>query len=164
MKSDYDGLIQQAAYNYLPDYDWRLYKAQLWQESRLDPNAESHKGALGLAQFMPMTWAAWAPKAGFKGRLRTDPEAAIYTGAAYMAWLVRQWKRERPLMDRYCLAAASYNSGLGDILRAQVIVGDLPLYAEIIRGLPQADPKGAVETTNYCRRILNVYNELVLEG
>ena len=52
----YDFQIYKAARTYLPNTDWRLYKAQLIQESALKPNATSHAGAKGLAQFMPGTW------------------------------------------------------------------------------------------------------------
>ena len=53
----YDWQIRKAVKNYLPTVDWRLYKAQLIQESSLRPLVVSHAGAKGLAQFMPSTWA-----------------------------------------------------------------------------------------------------------
>src|SRR5690606_20537269 len=58
--NEYNELIRLAAQKYLPGYDWRLYKAQLWQESKLNPYATSPAGAKGIAQFMPATWAEWS--------------------------------------------------------------------------------------------------------
>lgn len=157
----YDALILRAVDKHLPTLDPRYWKAQLFAESGMDPHVESDVGALGLAQFMPDTWAEWSPRAGFLGAKRTDPEAAIFTGAAYMAWLWGEWDSPRPAIDRYCLAAASYNSGIGDIVEAQKFQGGKLLYAEIIKGLPMADPKGAKETIKYVRSILTYYNDLV---
>jgi len=151
---EYDRLIQLAALKYLPGYDWRLYKAQLWQESKLNPYATSPAGARGIAQFMPTTWREWSPKAGFAGADVVDPEASIFTGACYMAWLIGQWSSPRPDMDRYLLAAASYNAGLGNILKAQVRSGNALWFAPIIRCLDTVTGNASLETTTYCKRIL----------
>lgn len=160
--SDYDELIRQAAEKHLPGYDWRLYKAQLWEESRLDPEALSPVGAKGIAQFMPETWDEWSPRAGYRGEHRTDPEASIMTGAMYLSYLISEWHWPRPLIDRHCLALASYNSGLGDILKAQRASGDKVLYAEIIEKLADVEPDHAPETLGYVRKILSSYNGLVI--
>ena len=154
MKQEYDELIKLAAQKYLPEYDWRLYKAQLWQESKFDTYATSPVGAKGIAQFMPKTWKEWAPRAGYPGYEPVHPEASIFTGAAYMAWLIGQWKSPRPAIDRYLLAAASYNSGLGDILKAQKAAGMANGYKQIMACLPEVEPEHAPETIQYGKRIL----------
>jgi cell wall-associated NlpC family hydrolase len=60
--------------------------AQLEVESGFDPDAVSGAGALGLAQFMPATWAgAWNP---WRRRDPRDPDAAIRAQARYMRTLV----------------------------------------------------------------------------
>lgn len=156
MKSDYDSIIKDAVKKHLPaGYDWRLFKAQLWQESRLDPFAESPAGARGIGQFMKPTWNKWSIKAGYEKYSRTSSEASIYTAALYMGWLIGQWSVPRPKIDRYCLAMASYNSGLGNILDAQVKAGDPPLYADIIDSLPHITGRNAIETIDYVRKILH---------
>jgi soluble lytic murein transglycosylase-like protein len=159
----YDDLIQRAAATHLPGIDWRIWKAQLYAESSLDPLAESPKGAVGLSQMMPLTWAAWSPKAGFKGALRTDARASIFTGAMYMRWLLDEWDSPRPDLDRYCLAAASYNCGLGNALKAQTAVKGKLLYAEIAKGFPTANPNGAKETLKYVKTTLEHYIYLLTE-
>ena len=156
MIGKYDSIIQAATYKHLPTgYDTRLLKAQLIQESQLDPYAKSSAGALGIAQFMPKTWSEWAPKAGYPNAARTDPEASIFTAAMYMAHLINGWYVDRPDADRYCLAMASYNAGFGNLLKAQKRVGGKSAYADIISGLPQVTGFNSLETINYVRKILD---------
>jgi len=66
----YDTHIQWALSLHFPTLDWRIYKALLWQESRFNAQAVSPVGAQGIAQFMPATWAEWAPKAGMSAMVR----------------------------------------------------------------------------------------------
>jgi membrane-bound lytic murein transglycosylase MltF len=164
--TEFDNLIQQATEQHLPEgYDWRLYKAQLIQESQLNPLAKSSAGAVGLSQMMRGTWTDWAPVAGYKGYKRTDPEASIFTGAVYMNYLIKQWSWPRPNADRYCLAMASYNAGLGNILKAQRIQGNPSLYAEIIPGLkkiPGRRPRATRETIGYVGKILDFCTDLII--
>lgn len=164
MKSEYDLVIQRAVDTYLPDYDWRLFKAQLYQESKLNPNAVSPAGAGGLAQFMPATWKEMAPKAGYPEASRFDPEASIMTGAYYMSRLIEEWNWPRPSVDRHCLAMASYNAGLGNILKAQKLANDATLYAEIIRKLEEVTSDNSSETRTYVKRILSYCNDIITEG
>jgi soluble lytic murein transglycosylase-like protein len=155
MKPVYDEFIERAAQMYLPGVDWRLYKAQLWQESSLRPDAVSPAGARGIAQFMPKTWDRWGG-----GLDIHDPKASIEAGARYMAWLIDQWRWPRPPMDRHCLAMASYNAGLGNILKAQKLSGDKSLYKQIIFPLVQiTGPTNAHETRSYVQKILSIYNQ-----
>ena len=152
--SEYDELIRLAAKKYLPEYDWRLFKAQLIQESTLNPYAVSPVGAKGIGQFMPATWREWRVKSGYHGHDESHPEASIFTGACYMAHLIGQWRSPRPAIDRYLLAAASYNSGLGDILKAQKVAGMANSYKLIMAALPQIEPLHSNETIQYGKRIL----------
>lgn len=154
LTSEFDELIKLAATKYLPDYDWSLYKAQLIQESTLNPYAVSPVGARGIAQFMPKTWKEWRIKSGYPGHSAEHPEAAIFTGACYMAHLIGQWYSPRPAIDRYMLAAASYNSGLGDILKAQKVAGMAVSYRLIMQALPKVEPDHAGETIDYGKKIL----------
>jgi membrane-bound lytic murein transglycosylase F len=160
--SQFDDIIQAAAVRYLPvDYDWRLYKAQLYAESGLNPNAVSPAGAVGIAQFIPTAWKEWSKKSGHDGYLATHPIASIFAGAAYMGWLIKNWNSPRPPMDRYCLALASYNSGIGDILDAQDASGGKLLYSEIIAKLPEIEPLHAAEPITYVKRILTFYSQYI---
>lgn len=81
--------------------------AVLWQESHGDPTAVSRKGARGLMQIMPATWAALTARHGL-GDDPFDPRANILAGAAYL----------REMHDRYgdpALMLAAYNAGLGRV-------------------------------------------------
>lgn len=92
--------------------DWQWAKGQGMAESGLRRYVCSPVGACGLMQFMPDT----------AKQFRIDPfdtRAAIYAAAKYMKWLNRNWSAPRPALDRYYLALASYNWGLGSVLRAQ---------------------------------------------
>lgn len=162
----YDDIIKAAVANHLPaNYDWRLFKAQLWQESRLDPLAKSPAGATGVGQFMAGTWAQWASKAGFAGKKRTNPAASIITAAVYMKWLISQWRAPRPDADRYLLAMASYNAGIGHILDAQELADDSSVYSEIMRELVKVTgAANARETNNYGQRILAHYAKFLTKG
>ena len=161
VKPDFDNLIKAAVDKHLPGYDWRLFKSQLWNESKLIPTAVSPVGAQGIAQFMPATWAEWAPKAGYPDKPPTDPEASIMTGAMYMAYLIGKWKAERPEADRHCLAMASYNVGFGNMLKAQKAAGNPHLYADIIQALPKVPGVKSEETITYVRRIMNDCAKLI---
>lgn len=74
-----------------------LFLRLVQQESNWNPNAESHKGALGLAQLMPQTAKS----------LRVDPldpYENLDGGARYLAKQYRKFKSWR-------LALAAYNAG-----------------------------------------------------
>ena len=88
-----------AAANELPiEFFTRL----IWQESRFNPRAVSHKGAQGVAQFMPKT-ALW------RGLLDPfDPIQALPQSAAFLRELRAQF-------GNLGLAAAAYNAGRGRV-------------------------------------------------
>jgi soluble lytic murein transglycosylase-like protein len=152
-----ENTVKQAAIDHLPaDYDWRLYWAQLNQESRFNPLAVSPAGAMGVAQFMPATWAEIGSGDPF------NAFDSIDAGARYMAKLIGKWKSPRPAMDRYCLAMASYNAGFGNILKAQRAAGGANDYKSIIAALPQiTGAKHSWETISYVRLILGFYAEAI---
>jgi len=151
----YDRQIEQAAKTWLPGVPWKLWKAQLYQESRLDPNARSPVGAEGLAQFMPATWREVTAAMGMQVASvdRRTADASIQAGAYYMARLRRNWSSPRPEIDRHDLAMASYNAGLGHILSAQRECGMAVLYPQIMACLPQITGHHANETLGYAPAI-----------
>jgi membrane-bound lytic murein transglycosylase MltF len=151
--STYDSTIREAASVYLPGWDWRWWKAQLYQESRLDPTARSPVGAEGLAQFMPGTAAEVWRALGYGAVDRRAAEPSIRAGAYYMARLRRSWRAERPEGDRRALAQASYNAGLGSLLAAQRACGGPALWPEIAACLPAVTGDHATETLTYVERI-----------
>jgi Transglycosylase SLT domain/SPOR domain len=70
----------------------------IWQESRFNPQAVSHAGAQGIAQFMPKT-AVWR---GLQNPF--EPVAAILKSAELLRDLMKQF-------GNLGLAAAAYNAG-----------------------------------------------------
>lgn len=82
------------------------------QESRWNPKAKSHKGALGLAQLMPFT----ARKLGVDPH---DPQQNLEGGARYLKQQYRKFGSWR-------LALAAYNAGPGAVKK----YGGVPPYKE----------------------------------
>lgn len=159
---DYDDAFKDAAI-FLPlGTDWRLLKAQCYQESRLNPFAVSPAGAMGLCQFMPKTWEDMQERHGFSNQWM--PEQSIRAAAIYMQNLNRGWSSERPQADRYLLALASYNAGFGNLLQAQRKCDMAILYAQIIPCLEQVTGMHSKETRNYVSNIIGRWYPAMLIG
>ena len=149
----YDGRIRAAVERWWPDYPFpAAWKAQLYQESRLDPSAVSPVGARGLAQFMPATWNQVRRELRL-GDLSPHHALAIDAGAYYMARLRAEWSAPRPQDDRQRLAQASYNAGIGNMLAAQRRCGGRNAYRAIIACLPDVTGAHSRETIAYVDRI-----------
>ncbi len=102
-----------------------LIASQIEAESGWNPNAASPAGAMGLAQFMPATWAAYGRDDDGNGRVSpSDGGDAIMALARYdcaVADLVSNVPG-----DPVSLMLAGYNSGPGAVLMYKAI----PPYAE----------------------------------
>ena len=133
--------------------EWHWWKAQLYQESLLDPDAVSPVGAEGLAQFMPATWSDITRRLGWSGISPRAAGPAITAGAYYMERLCRGWSSPRPELDRLRLAQASYNAGFGSLLKAQEACGSPALYRDIAACLPCITGHHSHETLTYVERI-----------
>ena len=98
----YAGLIAEAAQRFGIPGAW--IRAIMRIESRGDRRAVSPKGAMGLMQLMPETWAALRARYGL-GRDPFDPHDNILAGAAFL----------REMHDRYGSPGflAAYNAGPG---------------------------------------------------
>lgn len=155
ISSKYDSQIRLSVKHWWLDYPlWKAWKAQLYQESKLDPNAASPVGARGLAQFMPATWNDITRQIGLGGADRGDVAAASDAGAYYMAQLRHIWSSPRSALDRQHLAEASYNAGAGSLLKAQRECGGVPGYEAIVACLPAiTGPQFSHETLTYVLRI-----------
>lgn len=151
----YDKEFKRAALHLPAGTDWRLLKAQCWQESRLKRNAVSPVGAMGLCQFMPGTWQdmqAAYPELSDPWL----PVQSIRAAALYMRRLNATWSSPRPQTDRYMLTLASYNAGLGHIINAQRACNMRLLYDDIVPPcLPGITGHHSRETISYVDLIVN---------
>jgi soluble lytic murein transglycosylase-like protein len=107
----YDLLILEYARRY--QVDAALVKAVIHAESRFDPQARSHKGAVGLMQLMPRTARAYGV------RNLTNPRDNIRAGVQHLKRLLG---RHRTVKN----AIAAYNAGSHTVRRH----GGIPPYPE----------------------------------
>jgi membrane-bound lytic murein transglycosylase MltF len=91
--------------------DWMLMAAQGYQESRLDHNAKSHVGAIGVMQVMPVTG-----KELNVGDI-TQLEANIHAGVKFVRMMVDRYYAKEPMDDlnKVFFAFAAYNAGPGRV-------------------------------------------------
>jgi hypothetical protein len=113
---------QDAAENQLPV---EFFARVIWQESRLNAQAVSRKGALGIAQFMPST-------ADYRGLADPfDPIEALKNSASYLHDLEQKF-------GNLGLAAAAYNAGPGRVSAfladKRPLPGETRNYVAIITG------------------------------
>lgn len=109
--SPYDEVVRESAEEY--GFDWRLIIAQMYQESRFDPGAESTAGALGLMQILPAT----ADEIGLTEL--TNPYASIQAGVRYLHSLYDRFEGDLAYEDRLWFALAAYNAGFGRVQQAR---------------------------------------------
>ena len=157
--SEYDKEFQVYSGRYMPAVDWRLLKAQCWQESRFKVDAVSPVGAAGICQFMPATWKDMTNRTGFTGSV-FNPKLNIKLAAIYMGQLRNGWSSPRPETDRHSLAMASYNAGFGNILAAQRLCDMSVMYDEIIQCLPDVTKHHSKETIGYVQNIWMFWYQL----
>ena len=91
--------------------DWMLMAAQGYQESRLDQNARSHVGAIGVMQVMPAT----GKELNVGDITKIDPN--IHAGVKYVRFMIDQYYKNEPMDDlnKGLFAFASYNAGAGRV-------------------------------------------------
>lgn len=112
--------------NNIRPHEWAaLFQALVWQESRFNPRARSHKGAIGYAQLMPGT----AAKLGVDPH---DPVQNLDGGARYLLTQLQTFRSPT-------LALAAYNAGPGAVQKYRGV----PPYREtrdyVIRVLAEHD-------------------------
>lgn len=160
----YDELIRAATATFLPDWDWRWLKAQLFAESALVPDAVSPAGAQGIAQFMPATWRDVVQARNLpKNASPFDPIIAIPSAAWYNAKIRSWWRTPRPEDDRRRLTFAAYNAGFGNLSRAAAKAGETcqPMdWQHIAQVLPEITGPHAAETIGYVARIERYFAQL----
>lgn len=116
---DYDRYFRKYAKRYFgPGLRWRWFKAQAIAESGLNPKAKSPAGAVGVMQILPSTYSDIL-KANPQFRYLVEPRWNIAAGIYYDRQLYKHWIKKLPSNnDRIAFALASYNAGLGTILKS----------------------------------------------
>ena len=137
------------------NFDPLMLAAQGYQESRLDQNAKSHVGAIGVMQIMPATGAQ------LKVGDITVTESNIHGGAKYMDQLMTKYFVDAKFSEtnRALFAFASYNCGPGNVSRMRKLAVQRNLdpdkwfnNVEIV-----TSEKIGSETTTYVRNIYKYY-------
>ena len=91
--------------------DWMLMAAQGYQESRLNQNARSHVGAIGVMQVMPTTGQE------LKVGDITKTDANVHAGIKYVRQVIDRYFADEPMDDlnKGLFAFAAYNCGPGRV-------------------------------------------------
>jgi membrane-bound lytic murein transglycosylase F len=174
----YGSVIKKYSQEY--GFDWRLILAVMKQESRFSIHAESHRGASGLMQIMPLTGDEVARDLDM-GDV-AHPRNNIRAGVFYLRKLYNLFEGAEQA-DRIKLTLAAYNAGAGRVYDAQVLADyfhDNSLKWEAIRDAfpllskryytlhrnvwAQAKPKfgyfgNSNETIGYVDKIMDYYDE-----
>lgn len=96
-----------------------LFSRMIKQESNMDPEAESSKGAVGLAQFVPDTAREYGLTVNENVDERKDPEKSLDASAHYYKDLLTKYNGDE------VLALAAYNWGMGNV--DKLLSGETPI-------------------------------------
>lgn len=166
--SPYDDLIKENARK--TGWDWKIFAALVWCESRFRIQAVSPKGALGLMQLMPRTASR------YEVENLLDPAENIGAGAAYIVRLQNQFRDTAADEDELLkFTLAAYNAGEGrikdcvELARSQGIgtgtwesLCSVPRRTSrdsLLSGVPAKGGKFvSAETVAYVKAVLNQYD------
>lgn len=135
--------------------------AQVHQESGWRPNAVSHVGAQGMAQFMPATATWWCDLNGM-GKAACQPTNPTWALRALVGYDKHLFDRTPPRMsdfDRLWVALRAYNGGLGHWLAESRATGlSQPSRSQVDAacGKAKRHPTHCPENLQYPARILGM--------
>jgi membrane-bound lytic murein transglycosylase F len=142
----YDNYFRKYTKRYFgPYFDWRWFKSQAVAESNLKSKAKSPRGAIGVMQILPSTFAEIKQRNPHFVSV-DEPRWNIGAGIYYDRLLYRKWELPSE-QDRLYLAFASYNAGYGRMRRAYKRAG------KPVESWEQVKPKAPRETQAYVKRI-----------
>jgi membrane-bound lytic murein transglycosylase MltF len=137
------------------DMDFLLMAAQGFQESRLDQNAKSHVGAIGIMQIMPPTGKELAV-----GDI-TQIEPNVHGGVKYMRQLIdREFKDDAMTpLNKGLMAFAAYNAGPGRVRQLRRLTKERGLDPNVWFGHVEqiTSEKVGRETVQYVANIYKYY-------
>ena len=136
-------------------FDFLMMAAQAYQESRLDQNARSSVGAIGIMQLMPDTGKE--QKVGDISKL----EPNIHAGVKYMRFVRNEFFEDEPMDDlnKGLFTFASYNAGPGRVRQLRREAGRRGLNANVWFGNVErvASERIGRETVTYVSNIYKYY-------
>lgn len=144
----------------MPGRDYRLLKAQCWQESRFNPKAVSPVGAAGICQFMPRTWTEVNDQTKFYGSA-FDPDLNVQMAAYYMSKQLVTFQSVTDLTERNKHAMAGYNAGSGNISKSRKLCNASQTWNDTKKCLPRVTGKHHKETWGYVDAIYKFYFLLI---
>jgi membrane-bound lytic murein transglycosylase MltF len=137
------------------DMDTLLMAAQGYQESRLDQNAKSHVGAIGVMQVMPATGKELAV-----GDIEMI-EPNIHAGVKYVRFMLDRYYGNEPMtpLNKGLFTFASYNAGPGRIRQLRKIAKERGLDPNVWFNNVEliAAEKIGRETVTYVSNIYKYY-------
>jgi len=145
------------------DMDYLLLMAQGYQESRLDHNARSKAGAIGIMQVMPATG-----KEMKVGDIR-QVEPNIQAGVKYIRFMVDQYYKNEPMdeLNKGLFAFAAYNAGPARIAQFRKLAAKRKLNPNVWFNNVEliAAEKIGRETVTYVSNIYKYYlaYQLIME-
>ena len=149
--SSYDPLVRQYAASI--GWDWRLLSAIIFRESRFHPDANSHKGAIGLMQIRSSRYSA---------DTLLIPAVNLSVGTSYLKRLQNMFSSvaaDTTECIKFTLAA--YNAGEGRILqtiqKAREKGVDATRWDSVRQVISDVPGFKGTQTTIYVEDVLNTY-------
>ncbi|MBQ4489023.1 MAG: lytic transglycosylase F [Ruminobacter sp.] len=144
-------------YGDIYNLDWKLLMAQAYQESTLNHNARSNRGAVGIMQVLPSTANEWYINVESVSELDNN----VHAGTKYMRYMIDNFFSDKDIdnNNRLLFALASYNSGPSRITRYRKKAAEEGLDANIWFNNVEkiARQYGADETVKYVKNISQFY-------
>lgn len=139
------------------DIDWMLLMAQGYQESTLNPNARSNRGAVGIMQVLPSTANEWYVNVNSVHELRNN----VHAGTKYMRFMIDTYFNNEKIIksEKLLFALAAYNCGPNRVRKYQRIAKEKGLnpYVWFENVEKIAMENNALETVQYVRNISSLY-------
>lgn len=164
----YDTYFNKYSKRYFgPGFEFRWFKAQGMAESALKADAESWVGAKGIMQVMPATFAEIKQHNKYIIGDLADPRWNIEAGIYYDHRLFNSWKSKRPFKDRLAFMFASYNAGMGNVLKGQKVCKELTpeancnLWQNIEPVAHKVSSWRSEETLGYVKRIFGFMGKTI---